>query len=111
MAPTQAAIRGCTPWPKDALRITFGVIWAIDAARKWLSGFRASYMDTIVGQADGQPGWLKPWFHFWINLPLMALLRTWRYRACVKGGRWSPAPAGSAARSAVGARPPRRCPP
>ena len=20
------------------------------------------------GQADGQPGWLKPWFDFWINL-------------------------------------------
>lgn len=22
----------------------------------------------IMGQADGQPGWLKPWFTFWINL-------------------------------------------
>jgi nitrite reductase (NO-forming) len=21
-----------------------------------------------MGQAQGQPGWLKPWFHFWINL-------------------------------------------
>jgi len=25
-------------------------------------------MDTIMGQADGQPGWIKPWFTFWINL-------------------------------------------
>ena len=25
-------------------------------------------MGTIMGQADGQPGWLKPWFTFWINL-------------------------------------------
>ncbi len=30
MAPTQAATRGWAPWPKDALRISFGVIWLID---------------------------------------------------------------------------------
>ena len=54
-------------WPKDALRITFGVIWLVDAVLKWLPGFRASYMDTIMGEAQGQPGWLKPWFDFWIR--------------------------------------------
>src|SRR6516225_3279572 len=54
-------------WPKDALRISFGVIWLIDAVLKWLPGFRASYMDTIMGEAQGQPGWLKPWFDFWIR--------------------------------------------
>lgn len=68
MAPTRADIRGWAPWPKDALRIGFGLIWGIDAVLKWLPGFRASYMDTIMGQADGQPGWLKPWFRYWINL-------------------------------------------
>jgi uncharacterized membrane protein YphA (DoxX/SURF4 family) len=25
-------------------------------------------MGTIMGQAQGQPGWLRPWFGFWINL-------------------------------------------
>jgi nitrite reductase (NO-forming) len=25
-------------------------------------------MSTIMGVKDGQPGWLKPWFTFWINL-------------------------------------------
>jgi uncharacterized membrane protein YphA (DoxX/SURF4 family) len=68
MSQQQTASRGCAAWPKDALRIGFGVIWLIDAVLKWLPGFRASYMDTIMGQADGQPGWLKPWFTFWINL-------------------------------------------
>ena len=58
---------GLPLWPKDALRITFGVIWLIDAVLKWLPGFRSGYMDTIMGQAAGQPGWLKPWFDFWIN--------------------------------------------
>jgi nitrite reductase (NO-forming) len=61
-------MRAVPAWPKDALRISFGIIWLIDAILKWLPGFRASYMDTIMGQAEGQPGWLKPWFDFWINL-------------------------------------------
>jgi nitrite reductase (NO-forming) len=68
MSQEQGASRGYTAWPKDALRIGFGLIWLIDAILKWLPGFRSGYMDTIMGQADGQPGWLKPWFHFWINL-------------------------------------------
>jgi uncharacterized membrane protein YphA (DoxX/SURF4 family) len=55
-------------WPKDALRISFGVIWLIDAVLKWLPGFRSSYMSTIMGIRDGQPGWLKPWFSFWVDL-------------------------------------------
>jgi uncharacterized membrane protein YphA (DoxX/SURF4 family) len=59
--------RCIAPWPKDVLRITFGVIWLIDAVLKWLPGFRASYMSTIMGEAAGQPGWLKHWFDFWIR--------------------------------------------
>jgi nitrite reductase (NO-forming) len=68
MSQAHGAVRRHAGWPKDALRVTFGIIWAIDAAMKWLPGFRAGYMDTIMGQAQGQPGWLKPWFDFWINL-------------------------------------------
>ena len=69
MAPTQQATARCVPaWPKDALRISFGIIWLIDAVLKWLPGFRASYMDTIMGIRDGQPGWLRWWFDSWINL-------------------------------------------
>jgi nitrite reductase (NO-forming) len=69
MSDAQVAGRRCLPlWPKDALRISFGIIWLIDATLKWLPGFRAGYMGTIMGQAQGQPGWLKPWFDFWINL-------------------------------------------
>ncbi len=68
MAQGQVASGRCTsPWPKDVLRITFGVIWLIDATLKWLPGFRASYMSVIMGEAQGQPGWLRPWFDFWIR--------------------------------------------
>lgn len=55
-------------WPKTGLRIGFGVIWLIDAVLKWLPGFRLDYMDTIMGEAKGQPGWTKPWFDFWANV-------------------------------------------
>ena len=66
---TQSVVqRTYAHWPKTALRVSFGVIWLIDAMLKWLPGFRASYMDTIMGEADGQPGWLMPWFRFWIDL-------------------------------------------
>jgi uncharacterized membrane protein YphA (DoxX/SURF4 family) len=69
MSHEQAVSRRPIPlWPKDALRITFGVIWLVDAILKWLPGFRASYMSVIMGEAQGQPGWLKPWFDFWIRV-------------------------------------------
>jgi uncharacterized membrane protein YphA (DoxX/SURF4 family) len=68
MSQGQMASGRCAPaWPKDVLRITFGVIWLIDAALKWLPGFRATYMSVIMAEAQGQPGWLQPWFHFWIR--------------------------------------------
>ncbi len=80
MSQGPVANRRCAPaWPKDVLRITFGVIWLIDATLKWLPGFRASYMSVIMGEAQGQPGWLRPWFDFWIRFqhPDAVFLPTW----------------------------------
>ncbi len=68
MSGNQVAVREYTAWPKDALRIAFGVIWGIDATLKWLPGFRDGYLSTIQGIADGQPGWLRWWFDFWIRI-------------------------------------------
>jgi nitrite reductase (NO-forming) len=55
-------------WPKYALRITFGVIWLIDAVLKWLPGFKSGYVAMIKMAAQGQPGWLHPWFSFWMSV-------------------------------------------
>src|SRR5450755_1530775 len=68
MASTLTTRRVPPTWPKDVLRVSFGVIWLIDAVLKWLPGFRSGYMDMLMGQAQGQPGWLRPWFTFWINV-------------------------------------------
>ena len=69
MAVSDASIQRCPPaWPKDALRITFGVIWGIDAVLKWLPGFRSGYLDAIKSAGDGQAAWMHPWFRFWYDL-------------------------------------------
>jgi rusticyanin len=45
MASTPAATSmGIPAWPKNALRVSFGIIWLIDAILKWLPGFRSGYM-------------------------------------------------------------------
>ena len=63
------AVESPSGWGKDAFRIGFGLIWGIDAALKWLPGFRDSFAQMLNGLAAGQPGWLKPWFNLWSGLP------------------------------------------
>lgn len=55
-------------WAATAVRIAFGVIWAIDAWLKWHPGFRATFLPNLIIAAEGQPNWLAPWFDFWIRL-------------------------------------------
>ena len=52
----------------SAVRAAFGVIWAIDAYLKWQPGFAAHYVGYLQNAANGQPGWLHPWFAFWLAL-------------------------------------------
>ena len=52
----------------DAVRLTFGIVWLVDASLKWRPGFRSSFVSTIHEAADGQPAWLHGWFSFWFNL-------------------------------------------
>jgi nitrite reductase (NO-forming) len=55
-----------------AVRIVFGVIFAIDAYLKWRPGFAASFAGQVSGAAQGQPAWLLPWFHLWAHLISLA---------------------------------------
>jgi nitrite reductase (NO-forming) len=84
MNANQSATRQCAPWPKDALRIGFGVIWLIDAILKWLPGFKDSYQSTIQGLADGQPSGLRWWFDFWIRLQVHQATFFWALVATVE---------------------------
>jgi thiosulfate dehydrogenase (quinone) large subunit len=49
------------------IRVTFGLIWGIDATLKWLPGFRDSYLSMIQAAGQGQPSWLAPFFHFFVS--------------------------------------------
>ena len=51
-----------------ALRIAFGVAWAVDAWLKWQPGFRVTMLSSMVATAQGQAHWLRPWFDVWIHL-------------------------------------------
>ena len=55
-------------WSGTAVRLLFGVIWAIDAFMKWLPGYRHTYLSALKQTAQGQPSWLHGWFHLWISL-------------------------------------------
>ncbi len=45
------------------LRISFGIIWAIDAAFKWSPTFQRTYLSQVRSAARGQPHWLLWLFH------------------------------------------------
>ena len=55
-------------WPKSAVRVGFGIMWAIDAGLKWRASFRAGYLGMLTDASKGQASWLHPWFNFWIDL-------------------------------------------
>ena len=55
-------------WPKSAVRVAFGIMWAIDASLKWRASFRAGYLGMLTDARKGQASWLHPWFNFWIDL-------------------------------------------
>lgn len=54
-------------WPKSAVRISFGVIWGVDAAFKWKIGFHKEFIGLVKESSEGQPSWLHWWFKFWID--------------------------------------------
>ncbi len=63
-----ARARAGRAWPEAAVRVAFGVIWAIDASLKWQPGFRAAIVPSLAATAAGEPHWLAPWFDLWLRL-------------------------------------------
>jgi nitrite reductase (NO-forming) len=52
---------------KSIARIAFGFVWLIDAYFKFQPGFAQNFSNLIQSGGQGQPGWLAPWFAFWVN--------------------------------------------
>ena len=50
------------------LRIAFGLVWAVDAAFKWLPAVRGNIVGVLAQALDGQPAWEAAWIHVWVNI-------------------------------------------
>jgi thiosulfate dehydrogenase (quinone) large subunit len=55
-------------WTGTTVRLLFGVIFGIDAALKWLPGYRDTFLIQLKSMAASQPSWLHGWFQFWVSL-------------------------------------------
>ncbi|MCD6681321.1 MAG: multicopper oxidase domain-containing protein [Burkholderiaceae bacterium] len=71
MSSSGGTVRSSDAWPdvaSAALRIAFGIIWAIGAAFTWTDQFAANYVGYLHNAAQGQPSWSAWWFDMWIAL-------------------------------------------
>jgi nitrite reductase (NO-forming) len=71
MSYPQDGERSSGGWPdvaSAALRIAFGIIWAVGAAFTWTSQFAANYVGYLHNASQGQPAWSAWWFDMWIAL-------------------------------------------
>jgi hypothetical protein len=50
------------------LRITFGLVWAIDAWFKWQPNFINNFTNYLTGAQQDQPAWVQSWIGFWIDV-------------------------------------------
>lgn len=53
--PLTGGRRYAPPWPKDALRGAFGLIWAIDAGLKWAPGSAPAICPQSWASATASP--------------------------------------------------------
>jgi uncharacterized membrane protein YphA (DoxX/SURF4 family) len=49
------------------MRVTFGLVMAIDAALKWQPGFSTRFVSDISSMEAGQPQFVKDWLHGWVS--------------------------------------------
>lgn len=84
MSQTQLHGTASSAWPAvaaAALRVAFGVIWAVGAALTWSPDFAVHYVGYLHNAAQGQPAWLAGWFAMWIAVVTPhAMLFTWLTR-------------------------------
>lgn len=69
MVETSSQNRSPFIWPAiatTALRVAFGIIWAIGAALTWSPDFAVHYVGYLHNAATGQLGWSAGWFNLWI---------------------------------------------
>jgi thiosulfate dehydrogenase [quinone] large subunit len=51
-----------------AVRILFGLVWAVDAAFKFEPAFYNGILQSIKSADSGEPSWLNHWFNVWYRI-------------------------------------------
>ncbi|MCI4346080.1 MAG: DoxX family protein [Thermoplasmata archaeon] len=52
---------------KSLFRIAFGLVWLVDGALKFTSGFVNSFPTAVQTAAGNSPSWLSGWYSFWVT--------------------------------------------
>src|SRR5260370_34033622 len=63
----RSAPKNWRPKVIGALRIAFGLVWAVAAWLKWQPEFQNHFLDQVSAAKDGQPALLGGWISFWIH--------------------------------------------
>lgn len=63
-----SALKNWRPKLIGALRVAFGLVWAVAAWLKWQPDFQNHFLDQISTAKDGQPSFIEGWITFWIHL-------------------------------------------
>ncbi len=50
------------------VRISFGLVWGIDAYFKWQPSFISEFPSYLTGALSGQPTSVQDWIRFWIEI-------------------------------------------
>jgi len=62
------ALKNWRPGVIGALRVAFGLVWAIAAWLKWQPDFQNHFLDQVSAAKDGQPSLVQGWISFWMHL-------------------------------------------
>ncbi len=53
------------PQLKTTFRILLGLVWLVDGALKFISGYVDIFLSDVESSQANAPGWLSGWYSFW----------------------------------------------
>jgi uncharacterized membrane protein YphA (DoxX/SURF4 family) len=64
----RSALKSWRPKAIGALRVAFGLVWAVAAWLKWQPDFQNHFLDQVSAAKDGQPSLVQGWIVFWMHV-------------------------------------------
>lgn len=51
---------------KTVFRLILGLVWTIDGALKFTSGYNGTFLSNVQASEANAPSWLHGWYSFWV---------------------------------------------